>query len=193
MVCCWSVVCKIQNIVSNTNAEAISRPNAPSNSQVTKRAAGKPERVFVDLDMLYPNPNDPTEETSIEEVRAARRGWLDRDWPQEEVQMEVQPLPSPPRETRTTQQTAIIEEENQLIPEAESSQSISAENSREPRAGRSRKMGIMEMKGETQTSRTLSLQSRNARTYCILQLKRIWILPRSQRCDARASLSPNPL
>jgi checkpoint serine/threonine-protein kinase len=41
---------------------------------------GKLECVFVNLEAVYPNENDQTEEYCFEELRAANRGWLDRDW-----------------------------------------------------------------------------------------------------------------
>ncbi|KAK5663444.1 hypothetical protein OQA88_3873 [Cercophora sp. LCS_1] len=49
--------------------------------QVTVNPAnGKKERVFVDLRMVYPTPDEPGTELSFEEVWAAKRGWLDYDW-----------------------------------------------------------------------------------------------------------------
>lgn len=41
---------------------------------------GKLECVFVNLEAVYPNPHDPSEEYCFEELRAASRGWLDRNW-----------------------------------------------------------------------------------------------------------------
>lgn len=35
--------------------------------------------MFVDLEALYPDPNNPKLEMSLEELRALRRGWMDRD------------------------------------------------------------------------------------------------------------------
>ncbi|KAI9868646.1 MAG: hypothetical protein M1813_004496 [Trichoglossum hirsutum] len=37
---------------------------------------GKAERVFVNLEACYPNPEDPNTELSFEELRAIRRGWI---------------------------------------------------------------------------------------------------------------------
>ncbi|KAH0556847.1 hypothetical protein GP486_005365 [Trichoglossum hirsutum] len=37
---------------------------------------GKAERVFVNLEACYPNPEDPSTELSFEELRAIRRGWI---------------------------------------------------------------------------------------------------------------------
>lgn len=46
---------------------------------------GKRERVFVDLRVVYPTPDEPGSELSFEEVWAARRGWLDREWADEDA------------------------------------------------------------------------------------------------------------
>ncbi|KAL2199956.1 Mad3/BUB1 homology region 1-domain-containing protein [Corynascus similis CBS 632.67] len=48
-------------------------------------ANGKRERVFVDLRAVYPTPDEPGTELSFEEVWAANRGWLGREWEDEEV------------------------------------------------------------------------------------------------------------
>ena len=54
---------------------------APSKYQVTVNPAnGKKERVFVDLQAVYPSPEDPGTELSFEEIWAANRGWLDCTW-----------------------------------------------------------------------------------------------------------------
>lgn len=43
-------------------------------------ASGKKERVFVDLQAVYPSPEEPGTELSFEEVWAANRGWLQQTW-----------------------------------------------------------------------------------------------------------------
>ena len=47
-------------------------------------ATGKKERVFVDLQAIYPRPEEPGTELSFEEVWAANRGWLDQTWEDDE-------------------------------------------------------------------------------------------------------------
>jgi checkpoint serine/threonine-protein kinase len=55
-----------------------------SQAQVTVNPSnGKKERVFVDLRVVYPTPDEPGTELSFEEVWAANRGWLDREWADE--------------------------------------------------------------------------------------------------------------
>lgn len=54
---------------------------APSHYQVTVNPSnGKKERVFVDLQAVYPSPEVPGTELSFEEIWAANRGWLDQSW-----------------------------------------------------------------------------------------------------------------
>jgi checkpoint serine/threonine-protein kinase len=54
--------------------------------QVTVNPAnGKRERVFVDLRMIYPTPDEPGTELSFEEVWAANKGWLGHEWEDEEL------------------------------------------------------------------------------------------------------------
>jgi hypothetical protein len=38
----------------------------------------------VNLEACYPNPEDPSTELSFEELRATRRGWMDKLWTREE-------------------------------------------------------------------------------------------------------------
>lgn len=55
-----------------------------SQFQVTVNPSnGRKERVFVDLRVVYPTPDVPGTELSFEEIWAANRGWLDREWPDE--------------------------------------------------------------------------------------------------------------
>jgi len=55
-----------------------------SQAQVTVNPSnGKKERVFVDLRVVYPTPDEPGTELSFEEVWAANRGWLDHEWSDE--------------------------------------------------------------------------------------------------------------
>ncbi|KUI66498.1 Checkpoint serine/threonine-protein kinase bub1 [Cytospora mali] len=59
---------------------------APSQYQVTRNpASGKKERVFVDLQAVYPSPEEPGTELSFEEIWAANRGWLNQTWEDDEI------------------------------------------------------------------------------------------------------------
>ena len=44
---------------------------------MTVNQKGRTERVYVNLEAIYPNPNDVV---SIEELRAGHRGWLSKVW-----------------------------------------------------------------------------------------------------------------
>lgn len=45
-------------------------------SRVVNPRTGRTERVFVNLELVYPNPENMAEEYCFEELRAASRGWL---------------------------------------------------------------------------------------------------------------------
>ncbi|KAI1407831.1 Mad3/BUB1 homology region 1-domain-containing protein [Hypoxylon sp. FL1857] len=64
---------------------------APSKHQViVNPQSGKRERVFVNLEAIYPTPEEPGTELSFEELWAASRGWLDVCWDDESL-FEEQP------------------------------------------------------------------------------------------------------
>jgi checkpoint serine/threonine-protein kinase len=44
---------------------------------------GRSERIFVNLEAVYPTPERPGTELSFEELRAAHRGWLSKVWERE--------------------------------------------------------------------------------------------------------------
>lgn len=52
----------------------------------------------MNLEAVYPNENDQTEEYCFEELRAANRGWLDRDWAAERAREVKQQAQSQARE-----------------------------------------------------------------------------------------------
>ncbi|KAI8965895.1 Mad3/BUB1 homology region 1-domain-containing protein [Daldinia sp. FL1419] len=54
---------------------------APSKHQIiVNPQSGKRERVFVNLEAVYPTPEEPGTELSFEELWAANQGWLDVSW-----------------------------------------------------------------------------------------------------------------
>lgn len=80
----WSAVSCIQSLSKQLAQSHI--PIHHHKVQVTVNPAnGKRERVFVDLRAVYPTPDEPGTELSFEEVWAANRGWLGREWEDEEV------------------------------------------------------------------------------------------------------------
>ncbi|KAI0864241.1 Mad3/BUB1 homology region 1-domain-containing protein [Xylaria cubensis] len=59
---------------------------APSKHQVIINPQnGKRERVYVNLEAVYPTPEEPGTELSFEELWAASRGWLDACWDDESL------------------------------------------------------------------------------------------------------------
>lgn len=50
---------------------------------------GKSEVVFVNLEAVYPNPEESSTEMSFEELRALHRGWLHKDWIREKQQLKT--------------------------------------------------------------------------------------------------------
>ncbi|KAH7551462.1 Mad3/BUB1 homology region 1-domain-containing protein [Bipolaris maydis] len=66
---------------SNLNDENVNSHPLREYQQAVNPRTGRLEVVFVDLEKVYPNHEDPmSEEYSFEELRAKHRGWLDRDW-----------------------------------------------------------------------------------------------------------------
>ncbi|TGO55304.1 hypothetical protein BOTNAR_0248g00010 [Botryotinia narcissicola] len=73
---------------------------------------GRSERIFVNLEAVYPSPDEIGTELSFEELRAAHRGWLDKSW---EPELDI---PSESLSRKTAQDTNMgIETITQQIPE----------------------------------------------------------------------------
>ena len=126
---------------------------------------GKIERVFVNLEAVYPNPNDPSEEMSFEELRAKSRGWLDKDWVVERSKEQASSAPTLEQENVNSPATAVDDvgcDTQESQPCSDASQNIegrieskrSKDCSRESKSGRPKKMKVMEVKAETQTSKS---------------------------------------
>ena len=127
---------------------------------------GKTERVFVNLDAVYPNPSDPNEEYSFEELRARHRGWFDRDWRLAEGTHEERKSDEGQVETRAEDEpnhtenigTAHNGQQEPSVDDEGADYTVSdpatlKEGSREGRTTRPRRKKIMEVKAETQTSK----------------------------------------
>jgi checkpoint serine/threonine-protein kinase len=66
---------------SNPNDENVASHPLREHQQAVNPRTGRLEVVFVDLEKVYPNHDDPmSEEYSFEELRAKHRGWMDYDW-----------------------------------------------------------------------------------------------------------------
>lgn len=137
---------------------------------MTNVKTGKVERVFVNLESVYPDENNPNEEVSFEELRAKSRGWLSRDWAAERRQKEAETLQrlelgneSSPAISNIGQSVEVVEkspsqQDHQPGKDTQDSLGMTLENTisvdigREGRSGRPRKTKLREVKGETQTS-----------------------------------------
>ncbi|KAI9761686.1 MAG: hypothetical protein M4579_000920 [Chaenotheca gracillima] len=74
---------KDQSLVRDSNQSSLADTVLTKRGDVMNQRTGRTERVFVNLDAIYPNPQDPNEEWSFEELRAKHRGWTDKVWSRE--------------------------------------------------------------------------------------------------------------
>ena len=128
---------------------------------------GKIERVFVNLEAVYPNPSDPKEELCFEELRARHRGWLDKDWTALRKsslngELELGERHSLGLMANSQEEAAEISEPIDSLPVEDTEHAVTRddadresqnakEGSCETRNGRSKKIRVMEVKVETQT------------------------------------------
>ncbi|KAL9614924.1 MAG: hypothetical protein Q9204_008804, partial [Flavoplaca sp. TL-2023a] len=143
----------------------IERLNLAEQQQITNPKTGKIERVFVSLEAVYPNPSDPTEEYSFEELRAMHRGWIGKDWPADRRGETSQCSPI----QANRRQSLSLEESKPCVPiTKDNGHDISPQKITEQlldsgpvedmtqgtKARKSRKTKVMEIRGETQTIKT---------------------------------------
>lgn len=146
--------------------------------QTVNPRTGKHERVFVNLEAIYPNPNDPGEEYCFEELRAAARGWLSRTWTKQiplEPPKSIRPKPLSSDTTAILvplaraddgekiaihlQESLVLSDENAPITSTRRNEAeVARRIRREEKANRTRKIKVREVKAETQTSRKFDLQ-----------------------------------
>lgn len=83
----------IQSLPQFTNAQTI----VPVKEQITvNQRNGRQERIFVDLEAVYPTPETSGSEMSFEELRASSRGWLKMQWkPQQTDVLDLENAKSP--------------------------------------------------------------------------------------------------
>ncbi|TGJ87970.1 hypothetical protein E0Z10_g764 [Xylaria hypoxylon] len=122
---------------------------APSKHQVIVNPQnGKRERIYVNLEAVYPAPEEPGTELSFEELWAAGRGWLDACWDDESLvdcRHEVADENTPPVEvlSRAVEQKLVIHRD--IVPLDENG----ALKDYHPKPTKGRKKKIMEV-NETQ-------------------------------------------
>ncbi|KAI9835272.1 MAG: hypothetical protein M1819_002416 [Sarea resinae] len=123
--------------------------------QVVNPRTGKTERVFVNLEAIYPAPENPKIEMSFEELRAAHRGWLDRDWTAER-RLEIGDEDAEMDVAREDSVDAVVAQEEDieeagLGDEAPDSPGRLDSKERHREENRLKKLRVKEVKGETQT------------------------------------------
>ena len=127
---------------------------------------GKIELVFVNLEAVYPNPNDPGEELSFEELRAMHRGWLSKDWSEKNLS------PSCTRDIEMLQEDKEQDESMDAISSAAAEQleslhateeaEVERAAAKDTRGNKGKKLMVMEVRSEPQTGETiLHLLSKN--------------------------------
>lgn len=118
---------------------------------------GRRERVFVNLEAVYPDYTNPNHEISFEELRAISRGWMDRDWrSQKEPLKQISgnaPYPDPELPAETEELPGQM---NQKLPIKDADSQQADQDAYEGKAGKARKLKLREIKGETQTSKLTS-------------------------------------
>jgi checkpoint serine/threonine-protein kinase len=125
---------------------------------------GKAERVFVNLEAVYPNPADHSEEMSFDELRATYRGWANKNWRKESMRtlraISGNAQSSPPSLTNAAIEkiSKDLEKKVSLDGNESSQQSTPAGNSQGPsqevKPTKQKKMKMREIKQETQTGKS---------------------------------------
>lgn len=134
---------------------------------MTVNQKGRTERIFVNLEAIYPNPDIVGSEMSLEELRAGHRGWLSKVWTPEVTERS----PSPVAVLREVVNiTAPGFEEPQKAPSTKLVILRDADGVDEngvarapPREGRQRRMKIKEV-NETQISKSQPMSERESAT-----------------------------
>ncbi|KAL1615029.1 protein kinase [Diplodia seriata] len=174
------MIFKDQSLSESLSAENSAMREA---QQTVNMRTGKIERVFVNLEAVYPNADDPmAAEFCFEELRARHRGWMQYDWKainrqdaekrkQERARKEQKarnvlkpkdPQQSPMKDpaamlAKSLQQSVALNDVNDenAPPSQEEIQraKMLKKQRKEERANRTRKIKVMEVQNETQTIR----------------------------------------
>ena len=129
----------------------------------------KPERVFVNLEAVYPRGNDPTVEFSLEELRAIARGWTAQSWtrdvqhPLKAVSQNIQKSPRIAKQYPRYADAGNLEDSlrDKLVLAEHYQDSLannhSPKNETDARAPKPKKLKSREVRQETQTGMTLTV------------------------------------
>lgn len=133
----------------------------------------------MNLEAVYPNPDDPNEEMSFEELRAKVRGWSDRNWvaeyqqiafersqPREHNQRACSILQNKPTECllQGIEQSSNLQKGSELRTD-----SVLDEEARSQKSGRPKKLKIREVKAEVQTGIISYVISTSKCLHCLSQ------------------------
>ena len=125
--------------------------------QTVNARTGRIERVFVNLEAVYPNHEDTTQEFSFEELRAQHRGWLDVQWIAEKRPETTSNQAEDTYQGQTEEADIASAQIEELCEDNTSQTTLEVpsikEGSRESRNSRPRKIRVLEVKAETQTSK----------------------------------------
>lgn len=115
----------------------------------------------MNLEAVYPNSDEPSEEMSFEELRAKARGWTDRDWvtENEEIAFELTQSEEYNQGASSIMQNKQVECLLQVVEQGSDLQKVSElrtdsvldEEARLQKSGRPKKLKIREVKAEVQT------------------------------------------
>ena len=116
----------------------------------------------MNLEAVYPNPDDPNEEMSFEELRAKARGWADKSWAIEKDHDDFEDPQLQKQDQNVVSIASSKSAEYVLVPGGEQSPDLNKvsgvhievvdEESRSQKNERPKKMKIREVKAEAQTS-----------------------------------------
>ena len=142
----------------------VSKDKLHNGKETANPRTGRVERVFVNLEAVYPDRENPSHEMSLEELRAVSRGWMDKDWSRQrkKVLKEVSgnvPCRDPSAQaagednvdktlSAKLHEKLVIAEKSQ--PSGEATDVVEVHH--DGRGGKSRRLKVREIKGETQTS-----------------------------------------
>ncbi|KAJ5160790.1 uncharacterized protein N7482_007794 [Penicillium canariense] len=115
---------------------------------------GRRERVFVDLESVYPDYQNPAHEVSFEELRAIKRGWMNKIWrhqkePLQQISGNVAGDAQPAKLKMSSAEEQLPEPlEQNLVIDSQHSRPQDQDGPYEGKAGKARKFKVH---GETQT------------------------------------------
>lgn len=142
-------------------------------SEAVNPRAGRRERVFVNLEAVYPDIRNPSHEVSFEELRAMRRGYMSKNW-----HSQKEPLKQISGNASTEPPLMDKGSENDLPDQLDQKLALNDADQhdvRESKSGKSRKSKVREVKGETQTGMPFF-----SRSILSIHLKLIQILSQNE-------------